>query len=563
MRKTNFIRLMGLLLASALLLTLVLGVSAQDMKVLHTGISMVGGDPESIDPNLNEASQGNTIIRTMYIGLTTQDEETGDVIPGIATDWTLSDDGLTWTFNMIQEIPWVKYNADRGAVEQVMDDSGNPRYVTAHDVVYSWKRVLDPATASTYAYVPMEFVVNGAEFNAGEATADDLELMAVDDYTFQITSPVAAGFSPNIYGLWMVNPVPEWAIEECGDSWTEDDCMQSYGPFALKEWAHDESITVVKNPFWPGTEFVPQAKLDEVVFHFLDPQTQFAEFQAGTLDAINPPIEELDRIKADAMMSEELSIGTSPCTYYIGINAEEAVVGESVHLRRALSMAVDRQSIVDNVTKGGQTPARWFSRPGLNAAPTLETNPDAGIGYDTAMAQEELALALDELGVASAADIPTITLAYNDSSGHAAIMQAIQQMWSDTLGITVELSAREPSTYFSSLSEGAPQLYRSGWCQDYPDADNFVRGVFRSDSGQNDANFVNADFDRLVDEARAETDTETRRELYAAAEDILNRDQVGIIPIYWYTAVQLTAPDVVRTYSVVNRETYEDWDIGG
>ncbi|MAS37193.1 MAG: hypothetical protein CL610_24545 [Anaerolineaceae bacterium] len=557
----NKSRYVGLFMVLAVLLTLVVGVQAQDMKVLHTGISMVGGDPESIDPNLNEASQGNQIIRTMYIGLTTQDEETGNVIPGIASDWTTSEDGLTWTFNIIPEIPWVRYNADSGEVEQVMDDEGNPRYVTAHDVVYSWQRVLDPETASTYAYVPAEFVVNGVEVTAGEAAPEDLAVAAIDDYTFEITSPVAASFATNIYGLWMVNPVPQWAIEECGDSWTEPDCIQGYGPFIMSDWSHDESITVVKNPFWPGTEYIPQASLDEVVFHLLDPQTQFAEYQAGTLDAINPPLEELDRIRADATMGQELYIGSSPCTYYIGINQEEAVVGESVHLRRALSLAVDRQSIVDNVTKGGQIPARWFARPGLAAAPTLETNPDTGIGYDPAMAQEELALALEELGVASAADIPTITLAYNDSSGHAAIMQAIQQMWTTELGIEVQLSAREPSTYFSSLSEAAPQLYRSGWCQDYPDADNFLRGVFYSQSQQNDPNFFNDDFDALVDQARAETDVEVRRDLYAQAEDILVNEQVGIIPIYWYTAVQMNKPYVERTFSVIGREALEDWDI--
>ena len=562
MNKSKFVRMVGFALALSLLLTLVIGVNAQDdMKELNVGTNMVGGDPESIDPNLNEASQGNQIIRTMYIGLTTQDEETGDVIPGIASDWTISDDGLTFTFNIIPDIPWVKYNPDTDAVEQVMDDDGNPRYVTAQDVVNSWIRVLDPATAATYSYVPMEFVVGGVEFNSGDGMAEDLAVAAVDDYTFEITAPEATGFAPNIYGLWMVNPIPQWAIDECGDSWTEDDCMQSYGPFAMKEWSHDESLTVVKNPFWPGTEFIPQAKVDSVTFHFLDPQTQFAEYQAGSLDAIDPPIEELDRIKADAVLSQELSIGTSPCTYYLGINAEKPVVGESVHLRRALSMAVDRQSIVDNVTKGGQIPAQWFSRPGLAAAPTLDSHPDTGVMFDVAGAQEELALALEELGVASAGDLPAITLAYNDSSGHASIMQAIQQMWSTELGITVQLDPRDPSTYFSSLSEDAPQLYRSGWCQDYPDADNFARGVFRSDSAQNDANFVNADFDALVDEARQLSDAEARRDLYAQAEDILNREQVGIIPIYWYTDVALTKPYVERTYSVINREAFENWDI--
>ena len=561
MNKSRFIRGLALFGALAMLLTLIVSVGAQDMKVLHSGIAMVGADPETIDPNINQDSQGNTLIRMMYIGLTTQDAETGNVVPGIATDWSVSDDGLTWTFNMIHDIPWVKYNPDTDAVEQVMDDAGNPRYVTASDVVNSWKRVLDPATASPYAYVPAEYVVGGTAASDGSGSVDDLAVKAVDDYTFQITAPEAVGFAANIYGLWMVNPVPQWAIDECGDCWTEADCMESYGPFALKDWSHDESLTFVKNPFWPGTEYVPQAKLDEVVFQLLDPQTQFAEYQAGTLDAISPPIEELDRIKSDATLSQELSIGTSPCTYYVGINVDKPVVGDSVHLRRALSYAVDRQSIVDNVTKGGQTPARWFARPGLNAAPTLETNPDLGIGYDPDMAKQELALALQDLGVASAADIPTITLAVNDSAGHTAIMAAIQQMWTDTLGITVEISARDSSTYFSSLGEDAPQLFRAGWCQDYPDADNFDRVVYRSDSPQNYSNFNSPEFDQLVDQAHVETDTEARRALYAQAEDILNVQVAAEIPIYWYTTVQMTKPNVERTFSVTGRESYETWDV--
>ena len=544
-----------------LMMVFSVSVSAQSMKVLNTGIAMVGADPETIDPNLNQDSQGNTLIRTMYIGLTTQNAETGDIMPGIATDWSVSDDGLTWTFNMIHDIPWVKYNPDTDAVEQVMDDAGNPRYVTANDVVNSWKRVLDPATASPYAYVPAEYVVGGVAANDGSGSVDDLAVEALDDYTFQITAPEAVGFAANIYGLWMVNPIPQWAIDECGEAWTEPDCMESYGPFALKDWSHEESLTFVKNPFWPGTEYVPQAKLDEVVFHLLDPQTQFAEYEAGTLDAIAPPIEQLDRIKSDATLSQELSIGTNPCTYYLGINLEKPVVGDSVHMRRALSYAIDRQSIVDNVTKGGQIPARWFARPGLNAAPTLETNPDLGVGYDPDMAKQELDLALTDLGVASAADIPTITLAVNDSAGHTAIMQAIQQMWTDTLGITVEISARESSTYWSSLAEDAPQVYRAGWCQDYPDADNFDRGVYRSDSSQNYGHFNSPEFDKLVDEAHLETDTETRRGQYAQAEEILVHDVVGQIPIYWYTTVQMTKPNVERTYSVINREAFETWDI--
>ncbi|MCB9453921.1 MAG: peptide ABC transporter substrate-binding protein [Anaerolineaceae bacterium] len=557
---SKYLRFIGLALVVMMLMSLTLGVSAQE-KVLHTALGMVGGDLNTIDPSLSEVAGEIQMINEMFVGLTGQGEADGALLPGLASSWDVSDDGFTFTFHLMEGVPWVHYNADSGAVEQVMDDMGNPRYVTANDVVYAWKRTLDPATASTYAYVPAEFIVNGQAFNGGEATADDLGIQALDDYTVEITSPVAVSFAPYIYGLWMVSPLPSWAVEAGGDSWTEPEYYTTYGPFALKEWEHDVSITLIKNPFWPGSPDAPQAILDEVVFHFLDPQAAMAEYEAGTISAVNPPLEEMDRVRADATLSAELTIGARDCTYYLGVNQDKAPLGDSVHLRRAMSLAVDRQSIVDNVTKGGQTPARWFARPGLIAAPTLDTNPEAGIGYDPMLAQEELAMGLEELGVASAADLPTITLAYNDSSGHAAIAQAIQQMWKDTLGIEVQLSAMDPTTYFSTLSEDAPTIYRSGWCSDYPDADNFLRVVFRSDSSQNDPNFNSPEFDALVDQARAETDLETRRELYAAAEDILSRDQVGIIPIYWYTTVQLTKPNIERTYPALGSQRYEKWDI--
>jgi len=555
-----------LVLSLVLLLVVSMGVvSAQDEKVLNTALNMVGGDLNTIDPSLSEVSGEIQIIDEMFVGLTGQNETTGELVPGVASSWEIeaTDAGAVYTFHLTEGIPWVRYNADSGEVEQVLDDSGNVRYVTANDIVYAWQRTLDPETAGTYAFLPAEYVVGGAAYFGGEGSVDDLAVVAVDDLTVQITAPEATAFVPYIYGLWMVRPLPQWAVEAGGDEWTEPENINTYGPFALKEWEHDVSITLVKNPYWPGTADSPQPKLDEVVNHFLDPQAAFAEYQAGTLDAVNPPVEEMDRVKSDAVLSTELAISARDCTYYLGYDNTESPLADSVHLRRALSMAIDRQSIVDNVTKAGQVPARWFSRPGLIAAPTLDTNPDTGIGYDPMMAQEELALGLEELGLASVDDLPPLEAAYNDSSGHASILQAIQQMWKDTLGIEVQLSAREPTTYFTSLSEDAPQIYRAGWCSDYPDADNFLRGVFRSDSSQNDAGFNSPEFDALVDQARVETDIEVRRALYAQAEDILVNTQAGIIPIYWYTFVQLTKPYVERTFPALGSQRYEKWDITG
>lgn len=554
-------RFIGFALLCAMVLVMVAGVSAQDEpKILYTGLNMVGGDIETIDPSIATTVSDIQIIDETYIGLTILEETKAELKLGLAESYEVSDDGLTYTFNIMPEIPWVRYNADSGAVEQVMDESGAPRYVTANDFVYGWRRTLDPLTAGDYSYVLAPYVVGGEAFNGGEGSAEDVQISAVDDYTLQVVAPEAVAFAPNIYGMWMARPQPQWAHEEFGDDWIEPGNFHSYGPFALKEWAHDESITIIKNPFWPGTDAVPQPKLDEVVFRFLDDTAQFAEYQAGTMDAVMTPQTELDRIKADPTLSAEYFAGTEFCTYLYGYNVEKAPF-DNAHMRRAFSYAIDRQSIVDNVTKAGQIPAQWFSRPGLVAAPTLESHPDLGVTFDPDMAVSELEAGLADMGLASAAELPAITLAFGNTEAHTQIAQAIQQMWSTTLGIDVQLSALDTTTYFTVLGEDAPQIFRYGWCADYPDANNFLYDVFRSDSANNDTNWVNAEFDALIDQARVSTDAAERLDLYAQAEDIFIVQDAAIAPIYWYVTRQLTKPYVERTYAIIGQERYERWDI--
>ncbi|MBC8171580.1 MAG: peptide ABC transporter substrate-binding protein [Anaerolineae bacterium] len=561
MNNNRFTRILSAMLVLVLLLTALGTVSAQEeSKVLVTGISMVGGDIPSLDPGLSETSSSIEVVNQIFIGLTNQEETDGTMELGIATEMTVSDDGLTYTFKLMDNLPWVRYNAETGAVEQLLDADGNVRLVTAGDVAYGMLRSLNPETASPYSYVLLPYINGAAEYNAGTGAAEDVAITVVDDFTLSITGPEAVAFAPSIFGLWVARAVPQVELDEFGDLWTEAENIATYGPFALKEWAHEESVTLIKNPFWPGSDAIPQPKVDEVVFRLLDPQQQFAEYQAGNMDAIAVPLEEIERTKADAVLSLEYKVGTNPCTYYVGFDNLEAPV-DNVHLRRALSFAIDRESIVTNVTRGGQIAAQWFVRPGLNAAPTLETHPDLGVKFDVAKAQEELALALTDLGLASAAELPALSLAYNDSSNHGAIMQAIQQMWTDNLGITVQLSALEPSTYFATISEEAPTIYRAGWCQDYADANNFNFDVFNSASSQNDTGYASPEYDAIVEQARLETDTETRRELYAQAEQMLVVDDAAIIPVYWYTTNQLVKPYVEYTVSVTGNQAYFNWDI--
>jgi len=564
MRTRNSLRTIGLMLALSLLLAMVIGgASAQEPKVLVSGLNMVGADPDnSLDPSLSSTVQSIQILDELYIGLTHLNELTAAVEPGMASDWTISEDGLVYTFNLIQNVPWVRYNAESGAVEEVTDESGAVRYVTANDFIFGITRTLDPNTGGDYAYVLAPYIVNGVEFNAGEAAAEDLGIRAIDDWTLEITSPEAVGFAINIYGLWMARAQASWMIDEFGDTWVEAENRQTYGPFAMKSWNHDQDITIAKNPFWPGTEAVPQPALDEVVFRLLDDTAQFAEYQAGTMHAAVPPSAEIDRIKSDAALSEEYYAGFDSCSLYYGFNWEKAPF-DNVNMRKAFSLAIDRESIVNDVTRDGRIASRWYSRPGITGAPTLENNPDLGVSFDPEGAQAALEAGLADLGLSSAADLPQITLGFGDTEYNTLVAQAVQQMWAETLGVEVQLSAMETTTYFDVIEVDAPQIFRAAWCMDYPDANNFLYETTRSDSPNNYTNWLNEEFDSIVDEARVSTDQAARAEMYARAEQILVAEDYALAPIFWYVTRQMVSSDVARTYSAIGLERYEKWDFAG
>lgn len=554
----NFKRLMGITFV-LLLVFAVSGASAQDKKILRTDIGP--SDVPTLDPAIATDSSSIQILELTYIGLTAINEESATT-PGIASEWAVTEnaDGTaTYTFTLLQGVPWVRYNAETDAVEELTDADGNVRYVTANDFVYGWLRTLDPATAGEYAYVLAPQVVGGNEFNGGSGAREDVAIRAVDDYTLEVTAPQPVAYTTSIYGLWMARPQPQWLIEEFGEFWIEPANFAAYGPYTIKEWPRGESITVVKNPFWPGTDSVAQAKIDEIIFYVLDETTALARYEAGELDRTDTvSVADIPRIQADPVLSAEYYTGNQTCSYYYGFSVTIAPM-DNVHLRRALSYAVDREDIVENVTQGGQLPAPFFTNPGMNAAPLVENFPDLGAYYDPDKAQEELALALEELGLSDASELPPITLLFNTSSAHQAIAEAIQAMWSDELGVQVELTNQEFATYLDQ--RGTFPVWRAGWCSDYPDTNNFLFDVFHSSSQNNDTGWLNPDFDALVEQAAQETDTATRIDLYAQAEELLNVTEAAIIPIYFYSANEMTKPYVERTFALGGQQYFYNWDI--
>lgn len=540
----------------------------EEMKAIT--LNFGPGDIPTLDPSLGTDTTSIQIAVETFVGLTRLHEVTNAVEPGMATEWSsvVNEDGTeTITFKLREGISWVRYNGNE--VEQVLDEEGNPRMVTANDFYYGILRTLEPETASGYAYV-LGMTMKGAnDYNNGDT--DDpatVGVEVIDDYTIALTFIEPAAYNPAIAGMWIAYAEPSWIIEERGDKWTETGFFQSYGPYTLKEWIHDSYITLVANPFWPGIESAPTPKIQEVTWLMLDASPAMAEYESGNTESVAVPLADMDRVKADPELSAQLVVAPDFCTYYYGFNTSAPVVND-VRVRRALSMAIDRQSLIDNVLKGGQEPAQWFSRPGLAGAPTMETHPDLGIKSDPAAAVAELQSYLDEMGT-TAAELD-LTLMFNTSEGHRKIAEAIQQMWKDTLGVDVKLVNQEWKVYLDTI-KGAdtPQIYRLGWCLDYPDANNFIRENFAPNGSANPFTdgkpsggvfYENDAFNELLLEAAREQDPVQRVELYAQAEEILVVEDAVIAPIYWYTRNTLTKPYLTRTFSTGGQEYIEKWDV--
>ena len=236
-------------------------------------------------------------------------------------------------------------------------------------------------------------------------------------------------------------------------------------------------------------------------------------------------------------------------------------------------MAIDRQALVDNVTKSGEVPAQWFSRPGLLAAPTLEAYPELGIRYDAEGARELIAAYMEEQGIADPGEIK-IELVYNANENEDKIALAIQQMWKEVLGIDALITSQELAVYYKTVrSLETPQVYRLGWCQDYMDAANFLNDAVSSGGSANPTvdgvagseplggmMWFNEEYETLVNRAQTLEDTAERTKLYADAERILVYEDAALAPIYWYTRSQLCDPAVNRTYSILGgKENFYKW----
>ena len=330
---------------------------------------------------------------------------------------------------------------------------------------------------------------------------------------------------------------------------------------------------MVKNPLFP-TDVFDVGNIERIHgVMIVEASTAFALYENDELDTVAVPLPEIDRVKADPVLSAEFFNAPAACTYYYGFTNNKPPF-DDVRVRAAFSQAIDRQSLIDNVTKGGQIPATTFAPPGIFGAPEPGT---LGMGTDIAAAQAAFQEYLDENGMTvDDFNAMGVTLMHNTSEGHARIAAAIQQMWKDALGVEVQVENQEWAVYLDTVNnqtpiQDMPHVWRLGWCADYADENNWVHAVFNATEGDNNlrrgcqddncSEIVDNEFDELTKAAQVETDPDKRAEMYAQAEDILAGVEAAYAPIYHYTTVQVTKPYLDREYSLIAGQQFWKWMI--
>jgi oligopeptide transport system substrate-binding protein len=318
-------------------------------------------------------------------------------------------------------------------------------------------------------------------------------------------------------------------------------------------------MVMKKNPYWFDAKNVSIEQINWVMV--VEESTAFAMYENGELDSSGVPSTDLDRVNADPTLSKELVVGPVLCTYYVGFNTSKPPL-DNVKVRQALSYGIDRQKLIDTVLKGGQKPAKSFACPGIFGSVAEDAN-FKGITFDPARAKK----LLEEAGFPGGKGLPEITLMFNTSEGHAKIAQFVQQSIKENLGVDIKLANQEWKVYLKTLTEDAPQMYRNGWCADYPDQNNWVLENFHYTKSQNnpkwnpDKNPAAKTFADLVEKAAASSSADERKKLYFEAEKILCEDEAVIAPIYYYTRVVCTKPYVQRGYAPFGGEHINTWKV--
>lgn len=485
----------------------------------------VGPDPETIDPALNSAVDGGNMLLHSFECLLAVDQD-GKLIPGQAESWETSEDGLTWTFHLRDGLKW--------------SDGSD---LTAKDFEYSWKRVCDPMVAAPYAETVLGMVEGFSSAIAGNL--DDLQVVATDDKTLTVTLSAPCSYFGSLAAFATLSPVQQATVEANGDAWaTSAETYITNGPFYISEWVPGSHILMSKNTNYWNADAI---KLDGIKWNLIeDANASYSAYQTGEVLMIKDvPTEEIPSLTGSSDFYVDPIIGT----YYLSLNTQREPFTDA-KVRKALSLAIDREYVANTLMQGTYSPAYNFMGPGWidTDGSQFMDNANGGQTYISADYEanlEEAKQLLADAGYPDGEGLPAITYSTNDAGYHKVVAEYLQQAWAE-IGVELNVDVVEWASFTPMRRNGDYDASRNGWVGDYSDPSNMLDLLYSS-NGNNDGKFNNADYDAAMDISRTTLDAAERSEALHKAEDIL-MEETACIPVAYYNDFWLQSDKITGSW---------------
>ena len=481
-----------------------------------------GAEVSTLDPATISSIPEGRIVRALFEGLCVKDPRTLEPLPGMAESWEISADGRTYTFHLREGARWS--NGDR---------------VTADDFVYSWQRVLHPATAAEYAYL-LWYVRGGRQYSLAPDEAEPLGLRALDEMTFEVVLEEPTPYFLDLVGFYPLYPVNRRNLEEAQARWPGEwrlrwlapENLVTNGPYRIGFRRINDRIRLVKNHGYWDAEHVAFETIDAFAIDHLG--TSLNLYLTGELDWIDRPVTD---VIPHLVEREDFHVSPFLGTYFYRVNTGEPPFDDP-RVRRALALAINREALVEKITKAGERAAYGFTTEALASGyPRVEMEHSGDLATDLDEARRLLA----EAGYGPGGrEVPTFEILFNTDQVHRDIAEVIAHGWQHELGLSVKLLNQEWKVYLDSQKTLRYDVVRASWIGDYPDPNTFL-DVFVTGGENNRTGWGNARYDELIERARRELDARERFSLLAEAESIL-LDELPILPIYHYVSRNLVNP---------------------
>ena len=496
------------LLAISLVLLLSTCKSAPKVGTVNHFRVNLGTEPPSLDWSIATDHVSFNVIANLMVGLTEFDKELKPA-PAIAKSWEFQDGGKKIIFHLRDDVQWT-----------------DGKKVRAQDFEYSWKRLLNPKTASQYAYILFD-IVNAQEYAEGKLKDPaTVGVKAENDQTLVVTLRHPAAYFLAITTFEVTYPQRQDVIEKYDTRWTDPANIVTNGPFRLASWKHENEIELAANPNY----FRGKPAMDKVTLYMVNEKTTAVTmYEQGNLDFLDdqsiPPLNKPRLAKLPGYKLVPQLRGE-----YYGFAVDRKPF-DNPKLRKAFTMAIDRE-VFPKILQGGQTPATSWIPPAM-----LAHNPKIGLAFNP----NEARRLLSEAGYPDGKGLPAIVLGYNTLDDNKLVAEAVQSMWQKHLNVVAKVENQEWKVYLKKLQNDPFVVHRAGWGADYPDPDNFMK-LFTSNSGNNHGRWKNSQYDQLLEQAARESNDAKRTQIYDEAQRLLTETDAAIAPLYWKAEATLLNP---------------------